>query len=428
MQTVKSSLVASHELALPGENGLLSRSEKITWVCFAATSAQLVFMQPYFILAPGERTNLFSGLLCFLTLVVTIIFGRKEIIRLKSPEFLVSVALSGLAVLGAWLSSVPFSASCRVFVLLASGLGGFWCARLLLNNPANQRRFQWLGLVLLAGLIVASLAGYLVRGGIDAFIQAHNVSLSNTVMLLSFAPLALLAGQSRSLKLGAVILLCAGYAILCLSQKISAFSIPVAVGVAAVLFGTVRLKHLVLALIPVILIVGIFYHQIDRVVLRKVNTSYPFYRIENFPFSWHIARQHPWFGIGLRTPREDFLQDYQPKYPYTRPKQFAKEVGLYVTADNLYLTFLTDLGFPFLIIYGLAVVILVSRLIRLTFRPPPRLITPPLALLLPLAMTLAHFLFYDGLLYPQNSWFFHLLLGLIPGSAGWASGPAAETT
>jgi hypothetical protein len=38
----------------------------------------------------------------------------------------------------------------------------------------------------------------------------------------------------------------------------------------------------------------------------------------------------------------------------------------------------------------------------------------PLVLLLPLIMGLVHFQLYDGLLFPQSCWFFHVLLGLIP--------------
>jgi predicted membrane metal-binding protein len=39
---------------------------------------------------------------------------------------------------------------------------------------------------------------------------------------------------------------------------------------------------------------------------------------------------------------------------------------------------------------------------------------PPLALFLPITAVLLHSILYDSLLYPQVSWFFHLLLGLIP--------------
>ncbi len=392
----------------------MSRSEKIIWIFFAATSTQLAFLFPYLILVPGERTNLFSGLLCFLTLLVAIIFHPKGAIKVRSPEFLVSAVLVGLAAASGLLSLTPFSSSCRVFVLLASALGGFWCARVLLNTPANQRRFQWLGLLLLAGVIGLSLTGYFVAGGIDHFLPSHTHPLTNTIILLSFAPLALLYRESRLLRVVGIVLLCSGYAVLCLSQRLSVVFIPLALCAVGVMFGTLRLKHLLLVLIPVVLIAGYFSHQI---LWWKASKEYPHYRIESFPFSFSIARQHPWFGIGVRAPRDSFLKDYQVKYPYVTKEQFSGDVKHFVSADNIFLTFMSGLGFPFLITYVMALIVLFKKLLVMAFRPPPGFFYPPLALLLPLAMALVHFQLYDGLLFAPNSWFFHLLLGLIPWQA-----------
>jgi hypothetical protein len=402
----------------------MTRSEKIVWIFFAATSCQLAFLQPYVVLVAGERTNLFSGVLCFLTLILAVVFRKKGTIRLKSPEFLISLALLTLATVSASFSLTPFSSACRVFALLSSGLGGFWCARLLLNTPANQRLFEKLCLVLLAGMIGLCLTGYLLAGKIDFLLNINRHPLTNTMILLSFAPLALLPGLSRPLKWLAILLLCLGYTVLCLSELISMVIIPLGLLVLCGLLRTLRLKHVVLALIPGLLIIGYFSHQI---LWYKLNKQNPAYRIENYFFSWNIAKQHPLLGIGLWEPRERFLKDYQITYPHNTKEQFAKNVADIVTADAQLLTFLTGLGFPFTIVYCLAVLTLLMKLIRTAFRPLPGLFIPPLALLLPLAMALAHFQVYDGLLYSQDSWFFHILLGLIPVSAVEAPKPLAGT-
>jgi hypothetical protein len=105
------------------------------------------------------------------------------------------------------------------------------------------------------------------------------------------------------------------------------------------------------------------------------------------------------------------------QYPYVTKEQFSGDVKHFVSADNIFLTFMSGLGFPFLITYVLALIVLFKKLIGMAFRPPPGFFFPPLALLLPLAMALVHFQLYDGLLFAQNSWFFHLLLGLIPWQA-----------
>jgi len=44
-------------------------------------------------------------------------------------------------------------------------------------------------------------------------------------------------------------------------------------------------------------------------------------------------------------------------------------------------------------------------------------------LLFPLTVALVHYQLFDGLLFPQSCWFFHLLLGLIP-FRGSGSAPA----
>jgi O-antigen ligase len=405
----------------------MSRAEKVLWIFFAGTSAQLTFHNPYLILVPGERTNLLAGLLCLLTLLAVLIWGRKEALKLKSPEFLVSGVLLVLAVVSAWLNG--FAASCRVFALLASGLGGFWTARILLDTPANQRRFEWLGLLLLTGLIPVSLASFFFTHDIGKVLNFNSHPLTDTIVLLSFGPLVFLAGGSRPLKCWAIITLGAGYLVLLLSKVVSAVVIPLAALLAVgIFFREVRPKHLILALLAGLLLIGLCFHKILWVKLTVSKMPYYLaYRLENYPFAWHVAKQHPIFGIGLRTPREEYLQDYRLRFPYYGEGKFPKKLHTDVSADNTFLTFVTGLGFPFVIIYGLALMGLFGKLIRLTWRPPPAPSLPPLALLLPLAMALAHFQVYDGLLYPQNCWFFHLLLGLIPwrGQSLGAASPGA---
>jgi hypothetical protein len=389
----------------------MTRSEKIVWIVFTATSCQLAFQHPSFLLVAGERANLFSALLCFLTLIVVVVFGRRSAINLRSPEFLVSVALAVLATGSGLVSLTPFSSSLRVFVLLASGLGGFWCAQILLQTPENQRRFTWICLWILGGLLVLSFLGYFITGYIEHFIIDRSHPLTNVILLLSFAPLVLLGQKSRPLMVLGIILLGLSYSTLCLSERISVVFIPLGVCLVGALFGTLRWKYLVLVCLFMALMVGIF-HQ--KIIWHKLSLAYPAYRVENFPFSWSIVKKYPWFGIGLRAPREKFVQDYQPAYPATTKEQFVRITREIVSADNQFLTLLVGLGVPFTLTYLVALGILLARLVGLAFKPPPGLFLHPLVLLFPLTVGLVHFQFFDGLLFPQSCWFFHLLLGLIP--------------
>ncbi len=390
----------------------MPRAEKVIWLFFAATSIQLAFLHPYVVLVRGERINLFSGLLCFLTLAVALIFAGRGAIKFKSPEFLISMALVVIGITSSLHSPTPIPSLYRVAVMLASGLGGFWCARLLLNTPENQRRFLWFSLFLLGGVVFLSLAGFLLSGKIEYFLDnSHTTPINNVIFLLSFAPLTLLIRRSRRLMWLSLILLSLSDVVLCLSQRVSVIFIPLGLGGVAVLFGALRWKHLVAALVVAGLLVGLSWNQITWFKLSK---EYPFYRIENYFFSMSIVKQHPLLGIGLRTPREPFLKGYQIRYPYVTKDEFAHWLKSFVTADNQILTLLTGLGIPFTLIYCLAVFTLLVKLIRMAFRPPPGLVLPPLALLCSLALAVVHWQLYDGLLFAQNSWFFHILLGLIP--------------
>jgi hypothetical protein len=393
----------------------MTRSEKIIWIFFAGTSCQLAFQHPSFLLVAGERSNLFSGLLCFLTLIVAVVLGRRGAINLRSPEFLVSVALTVVAGVSGLSSLTPLSSSFRVFVLLASGLGGFWCARILLQTPENQRRLQWLCLVLLAAMVLLSLLGYLTEGNIARFLPYHTHSLTNVMLLLSFAPLALLDRKSRPLMVMSIILLSLSYITLCLSERISVVFIPLGVFLVGAAWGALRWKYLVFICLVMALVVGVF-HQ--KIIWHKFSMAYPAYRVENFPFSWSIVKQHPGLVIGLRAPREEFIQDYQPSYPAITKEEFTRVVRYIVSADNQFLTLMVGLGLPFTLTYLAALGMLLARLGGLASNPPPGLFLHPLVLLFPLTMGLVHLQFFDGLLFPQSCWFFHLLLGLIPPRAG----------
>ncbi len=411
---------------LPTAIAKIPRAEKIIWIFFGATCLQLAFLKPYIVLIPKGRVNLFSGLLCFITLMITCFLG-KEILNKKSPEVLISSVLVFLGLLSGWCSITPLPSSMRVFILLASGLGGFWGARILLNTEVNRRLFQWLCLVMLAGIMLLSFRGYFLSGKITHFFEPNYHSPTDIIFLLSFAPLTLITEKSRPKVILGVVFLGLSYILLCLSGSLSVVLITQGLFLAIALMGRLPFKYfLIVVIIMSLLPIGrgtdrpaIFYvvqHIMEQKTVKKHVSVY--YRIENIYLSWRIALEHPFVGIGLRTSREKFLENYQPRYPYVTKEKFAQKAGEVVSSDNMFLTLLAGLGFPFLIIYSTSILILLWRMIRMASKPsllPP---IPPLAILLPLVASLLHFQFFDGLLFPQLSWFFHILLGLIPTAAG----------
>jgi hypothetical protein len=419
----KSKPVDGNGVAAPGAKAAMTRSEKIIWFFFIATSCQLVLQHPSFLLVAGERTNLFSGLLCLITLVVAVVYGGREAIQVRSPEFLISAALAVIAGVSGVVSLTPLSSSFRVIVFLASGLGGFWCARILLNTPENQRRFTRFCLWLLGGFLVFNLLSYMVFAYTKHYTEGWAHPFTNVILLLSFAPLTLLRQKSRPLLAVGIALLGLSYLTLCLSERISVVFIPLGVCLVGALFGALRWKYFLLICLVMAMVVGVF-HQ--KIIWHKLSMAYPAYRVENFPFSWSIAKKHPWFGIGLRAPREQFIRDYTPTYPAVTKEQFSRTVRDIVSADNQFLTLLVGLGLPFTLTYLAALGILLAKLVRQAFKPPPGLFFHPLVLLFPLTMALVHFQLFDGLLFPQCCWFFHVLLGLIPVRVPAAAPPGPQ--
>jgi len=391
----------------------MSRGEKITWGFFALTSMQLAFLQPQIALVPGARTNLFSGILCFVTLVVAVSLAPKEAIRTKSPAFIISSVLAALAVISGLCSKTPLFSSFRVFVLLASGLGGFWCARILLRTPNNQRSFKYFGFFLLTGVLLLGVIGLLLKHEPYFYFDPNIHPFLNIIILLSFAPLAFLEETSSPLWWLSLLFLGFCFIISSLSGELSGQIFSLGILLVAIFRRVANFGIIIGAFLIISLFLVFFVRHVAADKYSKKSESI-YYRIENFPFAWKIANQHPWFGIGLRAPRNKFLENYVPSYHHVTKQEFAQSVERIVSSDNTFLTFMAGLGFPFLIIYTGSVIILVGRLVGLYFHPSPGLPINFFALLLPILASLMYFQLFDALLFPQICWFFHIFLGLIP--------------
>jgi O-Antigen ligase len=352
-------------------------------------------------------------LLCALSLLATVVLVKRRSRFGSWAEIAVSLVLLTLALISGILSSTPQSSLYRGLVVMGSGLGGFWCARALVQCSARQEFFKWFCVVLLAAILCLSVLGYVTYGSVEALLDDNPHPLSCRILLLAFAPVALVLTRNRPAMILGGLMLCLCYLVFYLSSLRSATLIPLVLGIVAVWTGLLRLKYFLLLLIPLVLIIAFFFHKLPSV---KIGPEFEpaYYRVENYPFSWHVAAKHPFFGIGLRAPRDEYLKDYQTKYPYSTKEEFRESLNRIVSSENTFLSFMVDLGFPFLIIYCTGVSVLCIRLVRMVKNPRPGIPLPPLALLLSIVAGLLHFQVLDGLFHPQVSWFFHILLGLIP--------------
>jgi len=398
----------------------------------------------------GERTNLFTGLLCALSLLAALISSSRKANRGSFTEVVVSVILLVLIVISGYLSASPQSSLLRGFAVAAAGLGGFWTARLVLDTAEKQILFAWLCTAILAALLVMCVLGYLIFGQAMHFLDVNPHPLAGRIMLLFFGPLTLMLVGRRGLQAVGIVLLCVSYVVFYMTNLRSAMLIPVALAAVALGMRTLRPKQFFALVVPMILVFALFIPYLPK---GKIGLEYEpaYYRAENFSFSWHIVTKHPFFGIGLRAPREQYLEDYVKWYPFVTKEKYAESVKTIVTTENTFLTFMTDLGLPFTLLYTFSVLTLVVRLVRQaqgdpggaihrSSHPNPlresegasgpdvvgnvepntnrstseRAPLPSIALLLPIVACLLHLQVVDGLLLAQYSWFFHVLLGLIP--------------
>ncbi|MHC1745037.1 MAG: O-antigen ligase family protein [Syntrophobacteraceae bacterium] len=442
-----------------------SPAREIPFLLFCATCLQLAFLHPYLVLIPGERANLFSGLLCALALGAACLAGARTDIRRGTGEVPISLALGMLMILSGFASLTPGSSSLRGLVVLASGLGGFWCARNLLDTESRRRAFVWLCFAMLGGILLLSLISYHHAGNVYHFLDPNPHPLATKVLLLWFAPLTLLFGGSRLTKAAAALLILVSYLVFYLSALRSAVLIPLALCMVVVLFRRSAIKYILSVAVVLLIVIIYFFHHLPE---YKIGKEYEpaYYRVENYPFSWHIATKYPFLGIGLRAPRDELFKDYEIKYPHVTREKFLDSVTTIRSSENIFLTFMAEVGLPFLLLYLVAIFIVLRRLLRridlsettgalnavdlrtkcykfppsggikggvtvcpFTENTPPAPLKggsvwlestaltgalPSVALFLPLTAALLHCLVFDALLHPQVNWFFHILLGLIP--------------
>jgi hypothetical protein len=391
--------------------------ERLAWLLFLATSAHLAFLQPLVEVIPGERAKIFSGLWCTVTLLLVLIFQRSKSLSWRTPAVLVSLTLIILILVSSFRSPERASSLARSFVILSAGLGGYWSARLLLRTPERQRFFLWFSLVLLVAVMLLCGAGIRTTGSIFFFLDEHYHPVGSRLILFSFVPLALVCSASRLKVAAGIVLLGVAYLELLLAGKNlgmgSALFVPPALGLLAVCLRTWSGRQLVIILSLLFLASATAGHLLRPIAAEKNKYHESVaYRIENLSFSWHLAREHPWFGIGLWSSRESYLKDYEIKYPYLTKEDFSAWTRKLKTSENSFLTFMADLGLPATLLYSGAVLVILGRLLNRSLQPAAAAVFPPLALLLPLVGEILHLQVFDGLFHPQVSWFFHLLLGM----------------
>jgi hypothetical protein len=392
-------------------------SEKVTWWFFVAVSIHLAFLYPFATLIPGERANLFSGLLCAIAFVAALVLGRTDNARPLRSEISASIVLAALVVLSCCFSLSPRLSWPRGFVILSSALGGYWCSRILLAANERQEAFKWISVAIFIALLALGIRSWIAFGHIYGFVDFHWHPVTSRILILSFAPMALIAtASSRAVRFLGGFLLAVSYVVLLIGKQTSGMESAAVIPVIMLLLAACFLRWRPAFVIPVVLVLfvismlaGNYYpHHVEK---KFMSISY---RTENIFFSWEIAKAFPLMGIGLWAPRNVILDNYQTHYPSLSKETFVEWTEDLRTSENTFLTFLADLGIPFTALYLGVLLVLWIRLLGRVCTQPRGPSIPPLVLFLPITGALLQFQIVDALFHPQIWWFFHVLLGLIP--------------
>ena len=353
-----------------------SVGQLLAWVFFCAVCVQFALFQWHFTVIAGEKTNLFFGAIASVTLLAAMLTVRQTHVRASSIEIAVSLVLLGLAVASGLHSAIPLSSSARAFVLMSTGLGGFWCSRILLDTASRQKAFVWLCVAILIGLISLSFISQKFSGTPTSLISTlyYNAHpLAHMLLLLAFAPLALI-GSKRWWQLppGLVLLIFAAVVLFyCATAEAVASAVLLApLIIVVVTFSLKGSRAVGLSLVLLTLLVAasaLFVNYSSREGFS--DPRYQAYRVESYPFSWHIAKSRPLLGVGLRAPRKNLVEDYEPWHPQLTKKAFQAQVAELVTPENNFLALLTGVGIPFTLIYVAALLILLFRLVQSVERP-----------------------------------------------------------
>jgi O-antigen ligase len=374
-----------------------------TAVCIQAT-----FLTPYVVLVSDDRTNVFTSLLTLLPLLQYAAMswaGKLPPISWRAVAPWAALAV-GLAISAAH-SAAPLASGLRALSFFAPAAGGVVGGYTFFSSsPARAYLFGLLAFCF-AGLTLSHLS----FGAQPSFMGLHHHALAGTLVLLSVGPIQMLRQEGRFRRAAAVGLLVAGGVACFIAGSRFVILLPFALIPVYIAFKSLSLKRALAAILASTLIAGTFFALYPEKVLRAQNYESTYYRVEAFPATWAIMKQHPLLGVGIRTPRKPFLENYQPVSGMATKAEFDGTLERNVTWDNQYLSLLCGIGVPLTLLYLYLVGRPLATYLRRAWRQEIDHATER-AITFALLASVIHFAVHDGLFYPQISWFFHLLLGV----------------
>lgn len=397
---------------------LVAKNALVTAVCL-----QAAFLTPYVVLVPCERTNVFTALLVLLPMLYLVTGRLRNEFAvsfswwtvLPWALFVVGLAASALA------SQEPFPSALRALAFIGPTAAGLVCGYGLYRSHEARMSLFHLLTFCFAGLAFS----HLFFGAMPSFMGLHHHALAGTLVLLSVGPIYLVGQVGRLQRFIGVTLLLLGGLVCFLAGSRFVILLPFALIPVYIAFKSMTLRCAFAGVLISALVAGAFFLAYPDKVLRVQNYESTYYRVEAFPATWEMVKRHGLLGVGIRTPRKPYLEDYQPVSGMATKEEFQGTLERNVTWDNQYLSLLCGIGVPLTLLYLYLAGRLLATYLRRAWRQEIDHAAER-ALTFALLASVIHFTVHDGLFYPQISWFFHLLLG-VGAAYSSAEAPLAES-
>lgn len=289
-------------------------------------------------------------------------------------------------------------------------MAGYWGGRFIRNNRIWKQYSAAYFTVLYVGISSFQLV---FSDGVSV-LGVHHHAMANVLLLLAAGPLSLLIGASTyKMKSLFLVVLSLGFMACMAVGSRFVVLLPFVLLPLLVVLRVVRKRYALILLVVALVTASVFFTLRPEKILKLRNYDSVYYRVEGITASLHIVQKKPFFGIGIRTPREPYLEDYQMHFDLTDRASFMNVVRTNVTADNMLMTMLVGFGIIPTLLYVGMLCLYGFRFSRVVKGQQNGGIGVS-AIGVSLAASIIHFIIQDGLLYPQINWFFHLFIGLIP--------------
>jgi hypothetical protein len=352
---------------------------------------------------------------------VPIYFRKKKVPK----EMLWALLIFILGLTSSLLSKTSLISLKATILFMASGPLIFITTTYLFKSVRNQTVFLWMSSLSLLCFGILGIYEFNNYEWITLF-SNNPLPAGALLALLSAGPIVLLAQKHSAV-----------------SRTILVFSLILAITIIALLakkgpilnlvviflfwLGFVNLRYFKLFLGLVFLVGSLLYFSGSTqskyksfAELENAETNYVqnitlsvMLRVEYMFFGFHIFKESPIWGIGSRPDLNPYFDNYKIKLPENLMSKayFFNASVRDRSFENIFLTFLVEMGSLFTIIYFGGLLYIMVRYLK-SSRPPSKDIVVISLLSVMVGFSVISCTF-DTLRFPNLNWLFHSLLGLM---------------